>query len=278
MLVVYSDECLGYEFPGHPESPDRVRRIRDALRNHGFRFTGAEPAEKDDVLRVHTEEHYERVESGSYSGIETPPIDIRFPLLAAGAAIKASEVLGFALARPPGHHAGKGTLEGFCYFNNVAIAVRKMGKRTAILDLDTHHGNGTQEIFLGSGDVVYVSLHQSPLYPMTGLRSKQNCHNFPLMPGTEERTYMKTLGKALEIVDRFRPEMLAVSMGFDTFGQDPLAGQNVSLRGFGEIGRRIRGMNLPTFIVLEGGYSDRIGELCLSFLNGFREPGSLEDF
>ncbi len=269
MLIVYSPQCLGYEVPGHPESPARVRRMHDALHERGFRFVRGEPARKEDILLAHTEEHFALVESRDYSSVETPPIDIRYPLLAAGVTIKASEKLGFALTRPPGHHAGRNSMEGFCYFNNIAIAVRKLGKRTAILDLDTHHGNGTQDIFMGDGSIVYVSLHQSPLYPMTGLSSVKNCHNFPMFPGTDEGTYIKTLEKALSVVEGFRPDVLAVSMGFDTYKGDPLAGQQVTEDGYERIGKMVKGLNLPTFIALEGGYSDKTGELCCRFLSGF---------
>jgi len=268
MLIVYSPECMGYETPGHPESPERVRRIYEILKGHGFRFEGAEPAKKEDILLAHTREHFEKIKSRNYSDAETPPIDIRFPLLAAGVTIKAGRKLGFALTRPPGHHAGRNSLEGFCYFNNIAIAVKRLDKKTAILDIDVHHGNGTQDIFLGDKGVLYVSLHQSPLYPMTGLSSEKNCHNFPLFPDTKETDYLKTLEKALEIVKRFRPEILAVSVGFDTYKGDPLAGQSVTEDGYEKIGRMISGLNLPAFMALEGGYSDKIGELCCRFLTG----------
>jgi acetoin utilization deacetylase AcuC-like enzyme len=270
MLIAYSPQCLEYDIPGHPECPERVRAIHDALESAGYRFTEPEPATKKDILLVHSEEHYEAVRKADYAGIETPPIDIKFPLMAAGAAIKASDVLGFALTRPPGHHAGRDTLEGFCYFNNLAIAVKRLGKKTAILDLDVHHGNGTQSIFMGADGVLYVSLHQAPLYPMTGLKSELNCRNFPLFPDTSEKDYLRTLEKALQAVGSFRPEMLAVSMGFDTFGGDPLAGQKLTEKGYEKMGKMVSGLNIPTFITLEGGYAvDKIGGLCRSFLDGF---------
>ncbi len=270
MQTVYSPECLKYDIPGHPECSGRVSAIYQALNDDGHTFVTHEPATKEDVLLVHSKEHYDMVNKADYAGIETPPIDIKFPLLSAGAAIKASEVLGFALTRPPGHHASRDMLEGFCYFNNVAIAVRKQGKRTAILDIDVHHGNGTQSIFLGDESVRYVSLHQTPLYPMTGLRSEQNCHNFPLIPDTSEREYLKTLERALELVERFSPELLAVSMGFDTFEGDPLAGQHLTAKGYEKIAKMISDLSLPTFMTLEGGYNvEKIGEMCRHFLDGF---------
>jgi len=269
MLVVYSPACLEFGTPGHPESAERVKRIHDVLKGKGFRFGGAAPATKEDVLLVHTREHFEKVSRKSYGDAETPAIDVKYPLLAAGVTIEAAKNLGFALTRPPGHHAGPDSLEGFCYFNNVGIAVKKLAQKTAILDLDIHHGNGTEEIFMGDSNVIYASLHQFPLYPMTGLRSDKNCHNFPLSPGTDEDTYLKTLRKALDVIERFRPELLAVSMGFDTYKGDPLGGQSITEQGYARIGKMIKDINFPTFIALEGGYSKAIGKLCWSFLKEF---------
>jgi acetoin utilization deacetylase AcuC-like enzyme len=270
MLIVYSPQCLQYDIPGHPECPERVKAIHEALLSAGYKFVSPEPATKKDVLLVHSEEHYNAVEKADYAGIETPPIDIKHPLMSAGAAIKASEVLGFALTRPPGHHASRDMLEGFCYFNNIAIAVKKLGKRTAIIDIDVHHGNGTEAIFKGQQNVIYASLHQAPLYPMTGLKSEQNCHNFPLFPDTDENTYLKTLAKAMDVIGSYKPEILAISMGFDTYENDPLAGQRLTEGGYNKIGKMISGLNLPTFITLEGGYNvNDIGKLCRAFLDGF---------
>jgi acetoin utilization deacetylase AcuC-like enzyme len=269
MKAVYSPECLGYDVPGHPEDPGRVRRIYESLKEGGYKFIQAGPASKEDVLLVHTPEHFNKMRKGSYGSDDVPVIDMKYPLLAAGVTIKASEELSFGLTRPPGHHASSGQEAGFCYFNNVAIAVKKRAQKTAILDLDVHHGNGTQDIFMGARDVIYVSLHQVPLYPMTGTRSHLNCHNFPLFPGTTEDAYMKNLEKALAEVSRFRPEILAVSMGFDTYEKDPLGGQKVTANGFGKIGKMVAALGLPTFVALEGGYSPDIGTLCKNFLDGF---------
>ncbi len=270
MHIVYSPVCLEYDIPGHPECPERIEAIRDALKSAGHRFVAPEPATEKEVLLVHSKEHYETVKKADYAAVETPPIDIKYPLLSAGATIKASEVLGFALTRPPGHHASRDMLEGFCYFNNLAIAVRKLGRKTAILDIDVHHGNGTQSIFLGDSSVLYVSLHQAPLYPMTGLKSELNCHNYPLFPDTDERTYLKTLEKALQVVGSFNPEILAVSMGFDSFREDPLAGLNLTEKSYRKMGEMVSDLNLPTFITLEGGYVvEKIGGLCRDFLSSF---------
>ncbi len=268
MRVVFHPDCLKYVHPGHPERPERVEGIRNILRERGLSFEEPAPATKEDILLVHTEAHYERVMRGAYFDFDTPPLEPRFPLLSAGAALRAAETLGFALTRPPGHHAGRDFLGGFCYFNNIAIAVKKLSARTAILDLDLHHGNGTQDIFMGSPDTLFISLHQSPLYPGTGLTSEGNCLNFPLPPGTDEGKYLETLDEALDEVRGFAPEVLAISLGLDTYFRDPLGGIKLKEESYQKMGERAAGLGLSTFIVLEGGYSE-VGPGCYNFLKAF---------
>lgn len=268
MKIVFSSECLEYKFERHPESPERTRKIYESLREAGYSFTKPEKATQEDILLVHTLEHYKGVKEKKYFDLDTPPLEIKYPLISVGGALKAAKILGFSICRPPGHHAGRNFLGGFCYFNNIAIAVTKLNKKAAILDLDVHHGNGTQDIFLGSKNVLYVSLHQYPLYPGTGKKSIENCINFPLPPGTSEETYLKTLGKALGKIEEFKPEILAISMGFDTFYKDPLANFLLKEESYFKIGKKIASLQIPLFIVLEGGYSEEIGKLALKFLEG----------
>jgi len=274
MLVVFSEQCLEYSFPFHPESAERVKSIYDSLERNGFRFVNTKLASKDEVLKVHTAEHFKKIESGNYFDPDTPIIDIKYPLLAAGTAIKAAKLQGFALARPPGHHAGKNFLGGFCYLNNIAIAVKALNKkRTAILDIDAHHGNGTEDIFFNDKQTLYVSLHQSSLYPGTGLKSEANCFNFPLPRKTEEKRYLKTLSKALEKVVDFNPDIVAVSLGFDTYYKDPLSDFELKEKSYEKIAKMLRkaidSINAKCFVVLEGGYSKEIGKLALSFFKNF---------
>lgn len=268
MKVVLSPKCVEYATPGHPEAPARIESIFQALKDD-YQFVLPEPASREDILRAHTKTHFERVMEGSFMDADTPPINPEFPLLSAGAAIDAMSLKGFAITRPPGHHAGRDFLGGFCYFNNVAIAVKKAGVRTAILDLDVHHGNGTQDIFLGEKDVLFASLHQSPHYPGTGLKSESNCLNYPLPAGTDEKAYMKTLQKAIAEITRFKPELLAVSMGFDTYKGDTLSGIMLREGSYALIGKSIKELSIPTFVALEGGYSSNLGELVRNFLDAF---------
>ncbi len=275
LKVIFSEKCLEYSFPYHPESPDRVKRIKQALEKD-FTFEEIEEfASREEILRAHSREHFERVKNKEYSDFDNPPLEIEYPLLAAKLSILAAKEQGFALVRPPGHHAGKDFLGGFCYFNNIAIAIRNVyeNRRVVIFDLDVHHGNGTQDIFLGDKNILYISLHQSPLFPGTGLKSEMNCINFPLPPGTNEYLYLKTLEKAVNIAMEFGLEVVAISLGFDTYCEDPLANFELKKGSYEKIAKIISNFissqKAKFFFVLEGGYSKEIGKLALEFFEEF---------
>jgi acetoin utilization deacetylase AcuC-like enzyme len=137
--------------------------------------------------------------------------------------------------------------------NNIAIAVKHLDKPTLILDIDGHHGNGTQEIFEGDSKVTYVSLHRHPHYPGTGNTSGGNVLNFPLWADCGDEAYLETLDKALGMINLDRFEVVAVSAGFDTHAGD-LASLGLTEKGYREIGNKIAELKKPTFFVLEGGY------------------------
>lgn len=200
-----------------------------------------------------------------------------FASLSAGGAILASEIDGFSLMRPPGHHVGRYgaalgvTTRGFCYLNNIAIAVKKQNKRTLILDIDGHHGNGTQEFFQGDDKVTYLSLHQAPNYPGTGGTTEGNCINYALPPDVGGKLYLETLDRALSRIDFAPIEKLAVSCGLDTH-QGDLASLGLVERDFLEIGRRIAHLGKPAFFILEGGYvGEKVGLDIDSLLRGYEE-------
>jgi acetoin utilization deacetylase AcuC-like enzyme len=258
--IIFSEKCLGYG-QYHIEGPARVKRAAEILRELGYEFLEPEPASEDDLLRVHDTDYVWNVKKSLVDDPDTPAYDniYEFARLSAGGAILAAKVGGFSIMRPPGHHAGRNGValgaytRGFCYFNNIAIAVKHSGKRTLILDIDGHHGNGTQEIFLGDKNVTYVSLHRHPNYPGTGVVSEGNCLNFPLPSDCGDEVHVKTLDKALSLVDVDRFEMVAVSAGFDTHVGD-LASLGLTEKGYREIGKRIAKLKKHTFFVLEGGY------------------------
>jgi len=274
--IVFSEKCLAYG-SWHVEGPARVRKAYEILKERGYEFLEPEPASEEDLLRVHDDEYVWMLKKGLIEDGDTPAYEsiFEYAKLSAGGAILAAEVKGFSIMRPPGHHAGRNgaalgaNTRGFCYLNNIAIAVRHLGKPTLILDIDGHHGNGTQEIFFGDDKVMYVSLHRHPHYPGTGAVSEANCLNFPLWGDCGDEAYLETLDGALGMVDVGRFEVVAVSAGFDTHMGD-LASLGLTEKGYGEIGKRIAALKKPTFFVLEGGYVGEqigkdIGELLKSF-------------
>ena len=279
MKILFSPKCLEYRQPGHPELPERVSKTHDFLKDR-FDFIQPEPCSEKDILLAHSEELLENVKSGNFYDPDTPnlPGMYDYAKLSAGSAITASELAlkgekAFSLMRPPGHHAGRQTLGGFCYFNNIAIAVAKSLKRVkkvAVIDFDCHHGNGTQDIFLGHPKVLYISLHESPLYPGTGLTSEQNCFNYPLPAGTGEKEYLKTLESALKNVKSFNPDLIGISAGFDTYKKDPLTGLELEKETYRKIGGMIAELKAPSFAVLEGGYSEDMPLCVYEFLKGYK--------
>ena len=263
MFIVFSPKCLDYTWPGHIESPKRVETALHFLETK-YEFLEPDSASENDLLTVHSKKYIDLIKNakpGSYFDGDTPaPANIYdYALLSAGGALLAAKKNGFSLMRPPGHHAGingkamgVSTL-GFCYFNNIAIAVRKMNEQTLIIDIDGHHGNGTQEIFQGDEKVTFISLHRYPTYPGTGLRSKDNCLNFPLPYSTGDKLYLETLESALNQVKKENIERIAISAGFDAHEGD-LASLNLTSKCYGKIGERIGELKKPVFGVLEGGY------------------------
>jgi acetoin utilization deacetylase AcuC-like enzyme len=191
---------------------------------------------------------------------------------ARAAAAAAGDVLGgadvaYAMCRPPGHHAGRRRIGGFCYLNNAAIAAQALagaGQRVAVLDVDLHHGNGTQDIFWDRADVLYASLHIDPDvdYPYFagyadergGAAAEGANLNLPLPDHTDERDYVDALMTALRAVASFGAEALVVSLGTDTHRDDPIGRFDLSTDAFARIGERISSLRLPTVIVQEGGY------------------------
>jgi len=280
MKIIFSEKCLEYSWPGHIERPERIRKALDLLRQ--YEFLEPEPASQQDLLSVHSREYVDLIKNakaGSYLDGDTPaPENIyEYALLSAGAALLAAQEKGFSLMRPPGHHAGRNgralgvaTL-GFCYFNNIAIAVRKLGKSTLILDIDGHHGNGTQEIFQGDQKVTFISLHRYPTYPGTGLSSQGNCLNFPLSYSAGDSLYLKTLEQALSQVEIANVKVVGISAGFDAH-QGDLASLGLTHEGYREIGRKVGALGKPVFGVLEGGYiGEYVGRDLHELISGIEE-------
>jgi acetoin utilization deacetylase AcuC-like enzyme len=298
MRLYTHPDCLLHDTgPGHPESIDRLRITLEALREAypPERWIEAPEASQQQLLRVHSPAHIHRILDDPRP--EPHRIDpdtvvdahsARAALRAAGAACAAVDAAidgdqprAFCLVRPPGHHANRDEVMGFCLFNSVAVgaaqalAVHRQ-ERVAIVDFDVHHGNGTQDIFWDEPRVFYLSSHQSALYPQTGLRDERgangrNILNAPLPRGADgaalRRLYEQRLLPAL---DDFRPQLLLISAGFDAHKSDPLGGLLLDTDDFawltGElvaIARRHAGGRVVS--VLEGGYDlDALRECCLA--------------
>jgi acetoin utilization deacetylase AcuC-like enzyme len=199
-------------------------------------------------------------------------------------AVLSGERSAFALCRPPGHHAGADYMGGYCYLSNAAIAAeaaRASGVgRVAILDVDYHHGNGTQDIFLDRGDVYFASIHADPKtdFPFFWGHADERGSgegegatlNLPLPQGTGRRDYEAALDGALESITRFGPGLLICSFGADTFASDPICAFALETADYAPVARRIASLGLPTLVVMEGGYAvEALGANVAAFLSGF---------
>jgi len=283
----YLAHDLGYD---HPERPERIENILKAmeeiLERQDVTLLEPNPASTTDLLRVHTADYVAKIQSMSETGgvltMDTPvPQGVyETARLAAGGAILAGESVvegkvdnAFALTRPPGHHAGRAFGGGFCFFNNVAAMVEYIRFRHhlgkfAILDWDVHHGNGTQEIFNRDPDVLYFSTHQSPLYPGTGAieqigegSGRGSKINVPLHPGTSGASFKYILAELFApLVEQFRPDLIAVSAGYDAYFDDPLANLNFTIETYSYSAKFVKDLSDKLCdgrlaVVLEGGYN-----------------------
>lgn len=283
MSVVFHTNYLDHrQWQGHPESPYRLVSAIDKMMKWGIwgDVVVPEPATREDLLLVHDEGLVDRVE-GSENRYLDPDTYVHretydIALLAAGGTVEAARrcldgVPILAMVRPPGHHAGRDFSGGFCYFNNGGVAIEKLGKRTAIVDLDVHHGNGTQSIYYDSDEVLYISTHQYGTYPGTGKEGECGAGagegytvNLPFSGGTGDSSFLYAFERVIEPILRlFEPELLLIDLGVDAHYKDPLASLALSSPGYLELCRRL--LQIPSqgsFFLLEGGYHlDSTGEV-----------------
>ncbi len=289
MRFGYSETCLEHDTgPRHPETADRLRAIRRGLaRRHGVDYVDASPASEDAVAAVHDPGYVTEVkefcaDGGGSWDPDTVACEETWDAALASAGLAqwaAREALSgasgretpFSIGRPPGHHAVYDDAMGFCFFNNAAVAAQTViddgeSDRVAIFDWDVHHGNGTQDIFYDRGDVFYASIHEDGLYPGTGEVEETGeddgdgtTLNIPLPAGNGDADYLLTIDDVvLPALDRFDPDLVLVSAGFDAHKHDPISRMQVSTEGYALMTDRVRAVSdevdAALGFVLEGGY------------------------
>jgi acetoin utilization deacetylase AcuC-like enzyme len=299
---VYAQRYLLHD-PGswHPERPDRLKAIHNALKDADLlelmERLRPDYAPLEWVERLHDPEYIRRFQAACEAGRQIFMVQdcgicrdsYQTALLAVGGVLLAVEAVmtdrvenAFCAVRPPGHHAEHDRAMGFCFFNNVALgavyALEKFGlERVAIVDWDVHHGNGTQHLFEADPRVFYVSLHEDPrhCYPGTGYRQEEGkgagqgfTLNLPMRPHSDDSDYLTALKKeALPRLTAFAPQMVFISAGFDAHGSDPLAHMNLTREGYREMGQLLLDLARETargrlITVLEGGYNLEVLEEC----------------
>jgi acetoin utilization deacetylase AcuC-like enzyme len=297
IIFYYPEGHSAHSEIGHPERPERVEVIKQAFQAVGLwdedRILYPIEIPKDLLTRIHTEGYLKWLENICSKGQHidgdtyTTPATWDLAHKTVGGSLAVAKTVwsrnakrGFALTRPPGHHATPSLGMGFCIFNNIALAAEYLlsyqdAKRLAIVDFDLHHGNGTQEIFWKRADVLYISTHQSPLYPGTGSLSETGSGdgegknvNIPLPPGTGDEAFRAVLHELiLPLLDRYNPEMILVSYGFDPHWRDPLGNLQLSAAVYGDL---IAGLTNwaddrcdgKIALFLEGGYDLEAAAAC----------------
>ena len=287
IALLANPEQIGHSSAGHPERPERVKAILDAIANSDLGLTPevAPPAPESLIGRVHDPTYVAMLDRAASSGggfldpdTYITPQSMLAARTAAGAVVEGVNRMldgkvthALAVVRPPGHHAEHARAMGFCLLNNVAIglvAARARGiRRIAVLDFDVHHGNGTQHSFENDAEVFYASTHQYPFYPGTGSAGERGAHgtvlNVPLANGSGDTVFLgvweKKIGPALT---SFSPELLLVSAGFDAHRDDPLAGLEVTTHAYRALAEMIKSWAIEhcrgrTVWALEGGYNLR---------------------
>jgi acetoin utilization deacetylase AcuC-like enzyme len=288
--IVTSDDFADHLTPpGHPESPERAEilaGVAERARARGVPILEPREATDAELTRVHTWSHVAAIESTRGRSVMidedtfTCPDTGRIARLAAGAAVVGASANADALVlvRPPGHHAEPGQAMGFCFYNNIAVAAaaaRASGlERVAIVDIDVHHGNGTERMFYADRSVLFISTHQYPLYPGTGAAGDIGSGeglgytvNVPIEAGATDGDYEQIADTVIvPLLAEYAPQLVLVSAGFDAHEDDPLAQMRLTTEGYRSLATRLRqsagGANCPIVFVTEGGYA--LGALAAS--------------
>ena len=276
MKILFNKKFLNHNPNSFDEGAYRIRDFNNSIEeteHNGEKY----------ITLVHTKEYIKEIQEASmcYSllaEVELSPESYEAALLAVGLTILASEQNDFAVVRPPGHHAKRSRADGFCFFNNIAIATQKLveeGKKVFILDIDGHHGDGTQSIFYDTDKVLFCSIHQQYTYPGTGETYETGekagegfTMNFPLPAGGGDVEFLSSVDKAIEKALEFKPDIAGVSAGFDGYEKDMLLNLNYTLNSFYECGRRLSQSFENVFADLEGGYHQDVRKCVDNFIDG----------
>lgn len=279
MDILFNSKFLDHNDGSFAEGPYRVEAFRSR--------TGEDESDGEEFITlVHSDSHLNRVRDASsrfqvMAEVQLTPRSYEAARSAVGLTVLASQQGDFAVVRPPGHHAKRDRADGFCLFNNMAIAAQKLvteGKKVFILDIDGHHGDGTQGIFYGSDRVLFCSVHQQFAYPWSGEQDetgegagKGYTMNYPLHPGSGDRELLEAVDRAMERAGKFKPDVVGVSAGFDGYAEDRLLDLNYTLDGYYQVGKRLADSFDHIFAVLEGGYHLDIDKCVAQFIRGVNQ-------
>ncbi len=279
MRILFNKKMLRHNLSAHGEGDYRLKDF----------FNWPEDVElngQDFLSLVYQDKYIKKIKKACenrniLAEVNLSPDSLEATYLAVGLSVLAAEQNNFAVVRPPGHHAGSNQAAGFCLFNNIAIATQKLvddGKKVCLIDIDGHHGNGTQEIFYKSDKVLYCSIHQQSAYPGTGLVKEigegvgtgYNL-NLPIAPGSGDDIFLSAIVWLLPFVKKFSPDVVGVSAGFDGYYQDELLELNYTLNSYFELGKILSQNFKNIFAVLEGGYHQNIKKCIDVFISGVGE-------
>ncbi len=263
MKILFNRETLEYN-KNHIEGTYRIKKFPEF-----FEETPCSAKKGlENIKLLYSDEYIQKIKDAFFNEevvaeVQTKKEYFDIACISVDLAVQASKISGFAITRPPGHHAGRYNAEGFCFFNNIAISVEKIiqkekNTRVCIIDIDGHHGNGTQNIFEKNSSILYCSVHQEGIYPFSGFLEDRNALNFPLSTGSSDDIFKKVMLLFKKKIYEFNPKYIAISAGFDGYFKDSLLNLNFTKKGFYDVGRILSNKERNIYCCLEGGYHENI--------------------